>query len=409
MFARLFGQQDRAVTVDAMWGPWGSSVMSSAGVSVTRLTAMQLLAVYGSVQLIVNEISTLPVDSGAPWVDAPPGGQTRISWLSQIVTSMALDGTAFLAVIEGSAGVSAMVPLDPETVTWQDFGDRGWKVGGQRPPFEIVPIPCMVLAGQHRGLSPLEFARQSIGLGLAAQEYGSKFFGQGEGDMPGVIEDPKPLIPGKMKESAELWQRKRAKGGRGLPGYLDDGKTWKATGVTNEQAQFLATRNFTAAEIAGQMYMVDPSELGIPVEGSNLTYANLAQRNTRRITFTCMPYIRRIEAALAPYARGEFRFNVDARLRGDTKTSYETLAIALDNGFMTLDEIREVLNLPSISGKPPTFTEKVEMVGQLIRAGFDPEAACAAVGLPSIPHTGLTPVTVTPPVTSSQEAHHAAP
>ena len=98
---------------------------------------------------------------------------------------------------------------------------------------------------------------------------------------------------------------------------LQAGAQWKPTGVTNEQAQFLSTRKWTAAEIAGQIFMLDPSDLGIPVEGSNLTYANLQQRNVRRLQVALMPWIRRIEAAFSPLvAGGAYKFDVDSRLRG---------------------------------------------------------------------------------------------
>lgn len=356
MFARLFDVQERAIGQVTSWSDWGGGGYTSSGLSVNRSNALTLLPVYGSAQLIVNEISTLPIDTSSRWIEQPTPDLNRIGWISQVLTSLLFDGNAYLRVYRGeSNSVAGMLPLDPTRVRpWRVNGRKVFIVGGIVDPFEIIEIPAMMLPGAERGLSPIECARQSIGLGLAAQEYGAEFF-DGSGNMPGVIEAPKVMQPGTKKEIAEIWRRKRSRGGKGLPGVLDDGATWKPTGVTNEQAQFLATRGFTAAEIAGQLFMVDPSELGIPVQGSNLTYANLQQRNTRRITFTCMPWIRRIETAIRPYTRGGFEFNVDARLRGDTKTSYETLAIALTAGFMTVDEVREILGFPPLpEGSLPT-------------------------------------------------------
>jgi HK97 family phage portal protein len=161
--------------------------------------------------------------------------------------------------------------------------------------------------------------------------------------MPGVIEMPKPVQSAeKLKEMADQWRRRRQKGGRGLPGVLDDGATWKPTGVTNEQAQFLSTRKFTAAEIAGQMFLVDPSDLGIAVEGSSLTYANLEQRNARRVQVTLLPWIIRVEKALSTLlAQPRFvKFNVEGLLRGDQKTRFESYAIGITNEFMLPNEAR---------------------------------------------------------------------
>jgi phage portal protein BeeE len=157
--------------------------------------------------------------------------------------------------------------------------------------------------------------------------------------MPGVIEAPYAMQPETKRELAAQWRQKRRSGGRGLPGVLEMGATWKPTGVTNEQAQFLATRQFTAAEIAGQMFLLDPSDLGIPVQGSTLTYGNLQQRDQRRMRVALMPWIRRIEPQLSMLLpeRGQYVFDVDAHLRGNTRESYETVGVAIDKGLMTAE------------------------------------------------------------------------
>lgn len=218
-------------------------------------------------------------------------------------------------------GIVELIPLDPANVTVKrEQGRKVFYVKGVLFLGEMLHIKGLMLPGSDVGYSPLEAARQSVGLGLAAQEFGAKQF-DGAYNMDGVIEMPKPMIPGKMADYADNWRRKRSKRYRGLPGILDDGATWKPTGVTSEQAQFLQTRNFTAAEIAGQMFLVDPSDLGIPVQGTSLTYANLAERNARRVQVTLMPWLIRIEAAISGLlANPRFmKFNVNALLRGDAQ------------------------------------------------------------------------------------------
>ena len=412
MLSRLFAKPEVRASYpagyDPIWGYWpGDQIVTSSGANVTAESALQLLAVYGSVSLIADEISTLPVvvDNAPAWVEQPTTNLSRIGWLTQIVSSILLDGNSYLLVMRnpGSRDVVELLPLADSIVTVRMVaGVKRYYLNGQLTDLEIIHIPGMMRAGSLVGLSPVENARQTIGLGQSAAEYGARFFA-GEGNMPGVIEAPRPMLPGKMKEVAELWQRKRAKGGRGLPGILDDGATWKATGVTHEQMQFLATRQFTDSQIVAMMFKLDPSDLGIATPGTSLTYANLAQRNTRRVQVTLLPIIRRIEHALSLYVIGGYRFNLDSRLRGDTRESYETLTVGLDGGFLQLDEVREILNLPIIASQPPSFNSQVEMVGQLVRAGFDPEASLKAVGLPSILHTGLVPITVTPLQTNSEE------
>lgn len=337
---------------DSGWGVWpGSTGVNVAGVKVNQGTASQLMAVYGSATLITDEISTLPVNvdgrSRRPsWVDMPSENLDRIAWLGQIVWSLLLSGNAYLAKIGEIGAISALDPLDPSKVSViRRNGRRVYLVNGEEPRgFTVIHIPGRMRPGDLEGMSPVEEARLSIGLGLSAQKFGSEFF-ENEGNMPGVIELPRQAQPETLAKIAGQWQKRRRTGGKGLPGVLDDGATWKPTGVTNEQAQFLATRQFTAAEIAGQMFHLDPSDLGIPVTGTSMTYGNLQQRVADRTQKALMPWIRRIEAQLSlllpPGA--EYRFDVDSRLRGNTKESYETLKVAVDAGFMTLEEARQIL------------------------------------------------------------------
>lgn len=361
MLSALFAPRERSIgslpwqSNDSGWGVWpgdgGGPTWS--GIPVNEGSATQLLAVYGSSSFITDEISTLPVDvDNAPrpdWVDNPSEGVDRIGFIGQNVWSLLLSGGSYIGVIRSRGQVVAVESLDPGRCDRKVINGRPVNlVNGEIPPFEVIYIPGRMRPGDLVGMSPVEWCRQTIGLGLAATRYGAQFF-DGEGNMPGVIESPNVMQPDTMRNLAAQWRARRQKGGRGLPGVLQAGATWKPTGVTNEQAQFLATRRYTAAEIAGQMFLLDPSDLGIGVEGTSLTYANLAQRNERRMRVALMPWIRRIESKLSLLIPGgEYRFDVDAGLRGSTRESYETLAVAVDSGIMTQDEAREILGLEAL-------------------------------------------------------------
>jgi len=351
-------------TDDQGWGWWGGERGSGSwsGEPVTQESATQLLAVYGSASFITDEISTLPVMiDGGPrprWVDHPGDGLERIPWMGQIIWSLLLSGNAYISIVRGgNRRILSMDVLDPANVVVRRVkGVKTYEVSGMHVG-EIVHIPGRMRGGDLVGMSPIDWARQTIGLGLAATKYGAQFF-DGEGNMPGVIEAPHPMLPETSRELARQWQRKRRHGGRGLPGVLQNGASWKPTGINHEQAQFLATRKWTSAEIAGQIFLLDPSDLGIPVEGSSLTYANLEQRTTRRLQTALMPWMRRVELALSGVLGGgaAYKFDVDSRLRGNTRESYETLQVAIDAGFLTVDESREIIGkepLPATATPPP--------------------------------------------------------
>ena len=247
-----------------------------------------------------------------------------------MLSSLLLHGNAYLNVLRGgTTGIVEVQVMDPMKVqVRREAGRKMFYVNGQPFSGEMLHIAGLMLPGSDMGLSPVDCAREAIGLGLSTQTYGNNYF-ESEGNMPGVIEIPTKVSPGGLKDIADVWQRKRSRRNRGLPGVLDGGATWKPTGITNEAAQFLATRNYTAAEIAGQMFLVDPSDLGIAVNGTSLTYGNLEQRNARRVQVTLLPWIVRIEQAISTLLRNpqHMKFNVDGLLRGDVAarwSSYKT-------------------------------------------------------------------------------------
>lgn len=351
------------------WGLWpGEMTQVVGGVSVTEQTSMQLLTVYGSVRLISDSIATLPLDvyrrtgddakievAKPKWLQQPTTNLDFTAWVSQVLSSLLLHGNAYVVVLRNEVGaIVELIPLDPSKVrVTRDRGRLAYMVNGQRVDAEMLHLKGLMLPGSDVGLSPVEYARQSIGLGLAAVKFGTGYF-EGEGNMPGVIEMPGSAQSETLKAIADQWRRRRREGGRGLPGVLQEGAVWKPTGVTNEQAQFLATRKFTSAEIAGQMFMIDPTELGIGIEGSSLTYANLEQRNTRFVRVTLLPWIVRLEKALSDLlAQPRYvKFNLGALLRGDLQPRYAAYAVGIGAGFLEPNEARDWEDLPPMDDTP---------------------------------------------------------
>jgi len=337
MLSRIFAPATEERAQATVWGTWPGDNGPTSAPIVNQTSAMQLLAVAGCVRLITDSISTLPIDSYGTnaagervevtkprWLKNPTTDLDFTSWCTQILTSLLLHGNAYCVVTRSGATIVEIVPVEPDLVIATRVGGRkAYLVRGKEFNGEILHITGMMLPGADAGISPLEYARQSIGLGLQAQDFGSDQF-QSSLNMPGVIETPGRMNPDQMSAMAQAWRKARTKRGRGLPGVLEGGATWKPTGVTNEQAQFLQTRQWTAAEIAAQVYMVDPSDLGIPVAGTSLTYANLEQRSIRRLQVTLLPWIVRIEnaiSALLPQPR-YVKFNVDGLLRGDSSARW---------------------------------------------------------------------------------------
>lgn len=396
MLDRLLSRGNFEVLKQATtWGDWpGDSAPTWAGPSVTPMSSMQLLTVYGCVKLIADSISTLPIDcfsaqagGGAKeftppvWLKQPTVDLDFTDWCTQVLMSLLLQGNAYIRVYRSDTSYSIveLVPLDPSKITVRrEGGAKVYYVNGIPFTGELLHIKGLMFPGADVGLSPVEMARQTIGLGLATQEYGAKFF-DSDGNMPGVIEMTKVMQPDQKRAMASMWKRNRSRAGKGLPGVLDDGATWKPTGVTNEAAQFLETRQFTDAQIAGQMFLIDPSELGIPVQGTSLTYANLSERNVRLVQRPLLPWIIRLEKALSsllPQPR-YVKLNVDGLQRGDMKSRLQ--------GY----EIAARINTSAVSLGMPPFQTSEEM--RLFEdwnpiTGWIPPATPVAVPAPVAPN-----------------------
>lgn len=360
------------------WGTW----VGDEPTVVTESSALKLLAVTGSVQLLTESIATLPVDvfrrtsagrievSAPNWLRSPALGLTFTDWVTQVMTSLLLHGNAYLVVTRDSVGrVVEVNVINPEEVVVRRDGTMGgakrYVVNGKPFTGEMVHIKGMMLPGSDVGLSPLEFARQSIQLGLHAQQFGSDSFANGVNGMPGVIEFPGSVDPAKMSETARLWQRARRKGGNGLPGVLEGGGTFKPTGITNEAAQFLQTRQWTAAEICAQVYLVDPRELGIPLSGSTLEYVNSESRLANLVRKGMLRWIVRIENAVSGLlpAPQYMKFNVNGFMRGDAAERWDTYlkasqisaaSVALGMApVLTTDEMRDWEDLDPLPAPVP--------------------------------------------------------
>ncbi len=381
------------------WGDWGDGSMFSstwAGNNVSTASSLQLLAVYGCVRFICEGIATLPVDvfratpdggrealSTPRWLQFPTPDLDFIAWCTQVLTSLLLAGNAYCRKsYSGQAGnsVDQLIPLDPQAVAvTREQGRKTYRINGiAQDPASILHIPGVMFPGAETGVSPVEAARQSVGGGLAVEEFAGRFFGQGA-NLGGVIEDPGPLDPVKAKETANIWAKLHGGNRKAhLPGVLQGGATWKSTGVTNEQSQFLQTRQFTSAQIAAQMFLIDPTEFGLSLDkGSSVTYANLEQRNARKVQVTFLPWIVRLETALSALLASPryLKFNVNGLLRGDTKTRFETYEIA-----------SRINTAAAAVGEPPVLTTE-EMRGYEDLEPYEGEVPAPVVAAPPTPPT----------------------
>ena len=286
------------------------------------------------------------------------------------MTHLLLWGNAYSQIIRNGKGeVVALYPLMPDRMkvdrdehgrlyyeyTVYDSDDVDGRKGTNKvgrtvrlQPHDVLHIPGLGFDGLV-GYSPIAMAKNAIGLAIATEEYGSKFFANGAAPS-GVLEHPGTIKdPSKVRES---WQATfGGSGNANKIAVLEEGMKYTPISISPEQAQFLETRKFQIDEIA-RIFRVPPHMIG-DLEKSS--FNNIEQQSLEFVKYTLDPWVSRweqamVRALLTPDEKKKyfFKFNVDGLLRGDYQSRMNGYATARQNGWMSANDIRELENLDRI-------------------------------------------------------------
>jgi HK97 family phage portal protein len=338
---------------------------------VTAESALRLSTVWGCVRLLADSVSTLPLhvfrgDDRDPiptprLLQRPSADFPELAdWLWAIMASLLLRGNAWGLVTDrrGAGLLPSQVDLvDPGRVAVTTNGDglRVIRVGGvEQNPANIFHVKAFPWPGQLEGLSPIAYARESIGLGLGAERYGARFFAGA--DLPiGFLETDQPVDQDTADRLRARW---RQLGHGGWSGWdrrrdiavLGNGAKFRPLAIAPEESQFIQTQKFSVRTIA-RFYGVPPEMVAGETAGHE-AYTSPEMRGTDFLTFTLRPWLLRIERAvsgLLPSTQSA-KFNAGGFLRATLREQYEALNIGVTGGFVMPNEAREKLDLPALPG-----------------------------------------------------------
>ena len=354
---------------------------SSAGKMVTERSAMQMTAVYSCVRILAEAVAGLPLhlyrytEGGGKEKaiehplylllhDEPNPEMSSFVFRETLMTHLLLWGNAYAQVIRNGKGeVIALYPLMPNKMsvdrdaqgqlyyTYQRSTEEAPIAEGSKVvlhPKDVLHIPGLGFDGLV-GYSPIAMAKNAIGLAIATEEYGSKFFANGATpsgilEYPGTVKDPD-----KVRES---W----SKGFSGSSNahkvaVLEEGMKYTPISISPEQAQFLETRKFQINEIA-RIFRVPPHMVG-DLEKSS--FSNIEQQSLEFVKYTLDPWVVRWEQSiqrtlLTADEKTQYfvKFNLEGLLRGDYQSRMNGYATARQNGWMSANDIRELENLDRI-------------------------------------------------------------
>ena len=379
----IFKSRDKPVTNRTVGSAYSFFMGgSSSGKNVNERTAMQMTAVYACVRILSEAIAGLPlhlyryaddgsktkaVDHGLyPLLhDEPNPEMTSFVFRETLMTHLLLWGNAYAQIIRNGKGeVLALYPLMPNKmqVDRDDSGqlyytysrsneEANAKDGASNvklSPYDVLHIPGLGFDGLV-GYSPIAMAKNAIGMAMACEEFGAKFFANGASpsgvlEHPGILKDPE-----RVRES---WNS--AYGGSSNAhkvAVLEEGMKYTPISISPNEAQFLETRKFQINEIA-RIFRVPPHMVG-DLEKSS--FSNIEQQSLEFVKYTLDPWVIRWEQNLsrALFTPDEkksmfFKFNVEGLLRGDYQSRMTGYATARQNGWMSANDIRELEDLDRI-------------------------------------------------------------
>jgi len=356
---------------------------TQSGVLVNETLALNLSAVYACVQVLSQTIGSLPLivyqrtaDGKARAVkhplyrvlhDAPNPEMTSMSWRQAMLLHLCLWGNHYSEIERDSGGNPvALWPITPWRVNLKRVNGQlvysvGLDTGMVYVPFaNMLHIKGLSYDGM-TGLPPMRAARESIGLGLAAQKYAAKFFAN-DARPGGILEHPGQL----SDEAATRLRKSFERAHEGLDNkfrvaVLEEGMKFNAVGIPPEDAQLLETRKFGVSEIARYFRM--PLHKISDLERS--TNNNIEHQAIEFVTDTIRPWLVNIEQELAfKLFTGDYfaEFLIEGLLRGDIKTRYEAYAIGRQWGWLSADDIRERENLNKLpNGQGASYLTPLNM------------------------------------------------
>ena len=289
---------------------------------------------------------------------------TSFVFRETLMTHLLLWGNAYSRIIRNGKGEAVgLYPLMPDRMTvGRDEKGRLYyeymvsnddaktlKDGMVRlSPYDVLHIPGLGFDGLV-GYSPIAMAKNAIGLAIAAEEYGSKFYANGA-TPSGILE-----YPGTVKEPDKVRESWNAGFGGSSNAHkiavLEEGMKYTPISISPNEAQFLETRKFQINEIA-RIFRVPPHMVG-DLEKSS--FSNIEQQSLEFVKYTLEPWLVRweqaMQRALIPQddkSKYFIKFNVDGLLRGDYQSRMQGYATARQNGWMSANDIRELENLDRI-------------------------------------------------------------
>jgi HK97 family phage portal protein len=381
--------------------------VSSSGIVVNPQTALQSAAVYSCVKVLAESVGMLPFNVYREDADGartlakdhplfellhhqPNDFQTAVEFWEMLVMSLCLRGNGYAYILRaGSGRIVELLPVHPDMVRVDMSADYQLTYSLSMPdgtfkpmkPGEIFHVRGQTINGW-LGISPIAYARESIGLALATEKFGGQLFRNGA-KMGGTLEHPQKLSQEAYDRLKNSFDAAHSGENAHRTAILEEGLKFNRISMNADDAQFLETRKYQRSEIAG-IFRV-PAHMINDLEGA--TFSNIEQQSIDFINKALMPWLRRIEQAArrdlfsaADKKNLHCRFNVAALLRGDASARGTLYHNGILDGWLLRNEVRLMESENGVILNPLAQLDTPLQPLNMVPAGSDP--AKTALGTP---------------------------
>ena len=355
---------------------------SGSGAIVNKETALGFTPVFNAVKLLSESVSQIPVEICETLPDGdvikrtdhpltriltqnPNPNQTKVSFFSKIMVDLCLDGNSYVYIERNGAGVPTnlyCLNTDDVTMTKNEM-DIFYTVGDDNQMYasnEILHFRTLSTDG-YLGISPIAQCKTAIGWGIAVETYGNTFFKNGA-KLSGVLSTDRQMSELAIERLKTSFQEQYAAlNDANKTLILEEGLKFQQISISNEQAQFLASRDMAIQEVA-RVYNIPPHMLK---DLSKSSFNNIEQQSTEFVRYSVQPYLANLESEMnlklfKQSEQGKMFTNFDANglLRGSPNDRADFYEKIVNIGAMTINEVREKENMNAVESGDELYLPK---------------------------------------------------
>ena len=342
---------------------------TNAGENVNSNNAPTVSAVFACVSLISDTIASLPFHLYAESED----GKTRVSseldrlvsrkpseaynsyyWRQAIINSLLLRGNAYILPVRSRGRITALELIDTDLVTIDTTSGALiyslYLPGGvtmRLQPSQIIHLKAWTIDGIN-GLSPIIYAKETIGTAMAANKHLGGFYGNGA--MPkGILQlDGSIRDVDRLRELGNQFDRRYSGSNSGKTAVLTAGAEYKAVGISMQDAQYIESMRFSVEEIC-RIFKVPPHKVG-HLQGSSFN-SSIEAQNAQFVSDCIRPLCEAIEMEFTnKLVTGNLEFELDLKslMRGDMLAQVQRNVSYWNIGAISANEIRKSEGLAPI-------------------------------------------------------------